>query len=229
MDIKELIQQKIAELETTFCLYANDKNGLSMSKYMKDRFYFFGIKSAERKKIQQAWIAQLPKEIDFKTRWEIILELYEKEEREFHYVAIDWLNSWHKKLISTDDCEQLKWLISNHSWWDSVDSIASNYLGKYCEKFPEQAKLLIGEWRYSDNLWLNRSCIIFQLKYREKVDFELLKSLIIQYQNRKEFFIQKAIGWSLRQYSKFNPEKVSKFVHEINLQGLAKKEASKYL
>ena len=113
MDIKELIQQNIAELETTFCIYANDENGLSMSKYMKDRFYFFGIKSAERKKIQQAWIAQLPKEIDIKTRWEIIHELYEKEGREFHYVAIDWLNSWNKKLISTDDCEQLKWLISN--------------------------------------------------------------------------------------------------------------------
>ena len=61
------------------------------------------------------------------------------------------------------------------------------------------------------------------------MDFELLKSLIIQHQNRKEFFIQKAIGWSLRQYSKFNPKKVSEFILEINLQGLAKREASKYL
>jgi 3-methyladenine DNA glycosylase AlkD len=229
MEIKELIKHYIVELETMFCRCANYKNGLAMSKYMKDHFCFLGIKSTERKKIQQAWFTKLPQDIDIKTRWEIVQSLYEKEEREFHYVAIDWINSWNKNFISPNDSKQLKWLITNHSWWDSVDSIASNYLGKYGTKFPEHSKLLIAEWRYSDNVWLNRSCIIFQLKYREKVDFELLKSLIIQYQNRKEFFIQKAIGWSLRQYSKFNAKKVSEFILEINLQGLAKREASKYL
>jgi 3-methyladenine DNA glycosylase AlkD len=88
---------------------------------------------------------------------------------------------------------------------------------------------LIEEWRFSDNLWLQRSCLIFQLKYKEKVNFTLLKSLIIQFQMDKEFFIQKAIGWSLRQYSKSEPEAVRKFVEEIQLKGLAKREAIKYI
>ena len=93
----------------------------------------------------------------------------------------------------------------------------------------KQIELVISNWRNSDNIWLNRTCLIFQLKYKNEVDFELLKSLIVQYQPNKEFFIQKAIGWSLRQYSKFNPEAISTFINDIQLEGLAKREASKYL
>jgi 3-methyladenine DNA glycosylase AlkD len=69
----------------------------------------------------------------------------------------------------------------------------------------------------------------FQLKYKKEVDFELLKSLIVQFQPNKEFFIQKAIGWSLRQYSKFSPDEVRDFVTEIKLTGLAYREATKYI
>lgn len=218
----------IESLEYNFKLSSNYENGLAMSKYMKGRFPFFGIKANERKVIQKTWIAQLPKEIPIEKRWEIIEKLWSKDEREFHYAAIDWINSWNTKIISESDGKHIKWLISNNSWWDSVDSIAANYLGKYCQKFPDEATNLINEWRQSDNIWLKRSCLIFQLKYGENVDFGLLKSLIRQFQTDKEFFIQKAIGWSLRQYSKYNPTAVRNFVNEVNLQGLAKREASKY-
>jgi 3-methyladenine DNA glycosylase AlkD len=78
-------------------------------------------------------------------------------------------------------------------------------------------------------MWLNRSCLIYQLKYKKDVNFDLLKSLIQQYQPVKEFFIQKAIGWALRQYSKFNPDEVRDFIEEINLQGLARREGAKYI
>lgn len=219
----------ISELEKQFRIHSNTENGLAMSKYMKDRFPFYGIKSQLRKEIQKQWIANLPKDLKSDERWELIRALWEKEQREFHYIAIDWLNSWNKKFIEEGDGEQLHFLITNCSWWDSVDSIASNYLGKYCLKFPVLSKKLIAKWRYDDNMWLNRSCLIFQLKYGNLVDFDLLKSLIKQYQPVKEFFIQKAIGWSLRQYSKFNPEAVRKFIDDIKLQGLAKKEGSKYI
>lgn len=222
------LNKLIVKLETSFRKHSNIENGLAMSKYMKGRFPFFGIKASERKVIQKAWIAQLPKEIPIEKRWELIEKLWCKDEREFHYTAIDWMNSWNKKIISESDGKHLKWLISNNSWWDSVDSIAANYLGKYCQNFPDEATSLINEWRQSDNIWLKRSCLIFQLKYGENVDFELLKNLIRQFQTDKEFFIQKAIGWSLRQYSKYNPTAVRNFVNEVNLQGLAKREASKY-
>lgn len=200
-----------------------------MSKYMKDRFLFYGIKAEDRKRIQKMWFSQLPKVLSFDQRWEILIELWEKDQREYQYVAIDWLNSWKKEWIHPEDIKHIKWLIENKTWWDSVDAIASNYLGKFAKKFPEVANEMFEEWRDDSNFWINRSCLIFQLKYKKEVDFELLKSLIVQFQPNKEFFIQKAIGWSLRQYSKFEPDEVRKFVTEIKLTGLAFREATKYI
>ena len=59
--------------------------------------------------------------------------------------------------------------------------------------------------------------------------FELLTGLIDQFKSNKEFFIQKAIGWSLRQHSKFDAENVRIYLEQSGLEGLAKREASKYL
>lgn len=219
----------VIQLEEILVQHSNMQTGVAMSNYMKGRFPFFGINSPTRKSIQENWFKTLPGDLKHESKWDIIHQLWEKEEREFHYIAIDWLNKWKTKEIEVTDSKWIKWLISNKSWWDSVDSIASNFLGKYCMKFPDEANDLIDEWRNEPNMWLNRSCLIFQLKYKDYVDFELLKSLIKQYQFTKEFFIQKAIGWSLRQYSKFNKEAVGSFVEEIGLQGLARKEATKYL
>jgi 3-methyladenine DNA glycosylase AlkD len=102
-------------------------------------------------------------------------------------------------------------------------------LGKLAKKFPEIAEEFLEEWRNESNFWLNRCCLIFQLKFKHEVDFKLLKGLILQFQPNKAFFIQKAIGWSLRQYSKFAPDEVRDFVREAALEGLAKREATKYL
>ena len=226
--MQRLEQKKIIELDLLFNTKISKERGLAMSKYMKGLFPFYGIDAPNRRLLQAQWYPFL-KELTQNDKKHLIKELWVKDEREFQYAAIDLLNKTTLSKINSDDDLLLEWLITNKSWWDSVDAIASNYLGKYIQKFPVEGKKLIEEWRYSDNLWLRRSCLIFQLKYGNGVDFELLKSLTLQFQHEKEFFIQKAIGWSLRQYSKFNPESVRSFITEINLKGLAHKEASKYL
>jgi 3-methyladenine DNA glycosylase AlkD len=208
---------------------ADENRAISASNYMKGKFTFYGVDATTRKAIQKEWFTLLKQNEKSINRWEIVRELWEKECRELHYVAIDWMNSWKKETLQKEDIEQFEWLITNHSWWDSVDSIASNVLGTYFKQFPDQVENVIREWRNNSNMWLNRSCLIYQLKYKKDVDFQLLKSLIQQYQPVKEFFIQKAIGWSLRQYSKFNPDGVRDFIEEINLQGLARREGAKYL
>ena len=223
------INEFILNLTEEFNKFQSSINAFAMSKYMKDRFLFYGIKAEDRKRIQKVWFSQLPKVLSFEQRWEILVELWEKDQREYQYVAIDWLNSWKKEWIQPEDIKQLRWLIENKTWWDSVDAIASNYLGKFAKKFPETAIEFVEDWRNESNFWINRSCLIFQLKYKNEVDFELLKSLIVQFQPNKEFFIQKAIGWSLRQYSKFSPDEVRDFVTEIKLTGLAYREATKYI
>jgi 3-methyladenine DNA glycosylase AlkD len=158
-----------------------------------------------------------------------VLSPWEKEEREMQLVAMDWLNAWPNEWILASDGNELKWLLTNKSWWDSVDTIATNYLGRFGRLHPETCAELVAEWRESENNWLHRSCLLFQLKYKEQLNFELLKNLILQFKSNSNFFIQKAIGWSLRQHAKTDPNAVRQFILESNIQGLAKREASKYL
>lgn len=217
----------VEELALEMKAHEEPKKAINMAAYLKNNFACYGIKSPVRKEIQTKWFAKLNKsKLD---RWDIVYLLWDKDQREFQYIAIDYLNRTPKKGYQKDDYLRLEELITSKSWWDSVDSIASNYVGDYFKLFPEQIAPTINRWRKSDNMWLNRTCLIFQLKYKYEVDFDLLKDLIRQFQPNKEFFIQKAIGWSLRQYSKYNPQAVANFVEEINLQGLARREAIKYV
>lgn len=78
-------------------------------------------------------------------------------------------------------------------------------------------------------MWLNRTAIIFQLSYKEKTNFDLLKSECEKHKHSTEFFIQKAIGWALRDYSRFNPNGVLQYVNSTDLKPLSKKEALRLL
>ena len=221
------MREQISNLRKVMEAHEIPETGAGMSAYLRHKFLCFGIKSPIRKQIQKNWFQEIKQENY--NHWDVVYNLWDLEQREYHYIAIDYLNKVSKQKIRKDDDQLIEELITTHSWWDSVDSIASNYVGMYFQKFPGKKEEVITRWRKSDNLWLNRTSLIFQLKYKDDVDFNLLKDLIKQFQPNKEFFIQKAIGWSLRQYSKFNPDAVRDFVEEINLQGLALREAKKYL
>jgi 3-methyladenine DNA glycosylase AlkD len=218
----------LKDIEQRFRASANSDNASEMAKYMKGIAPFFGIKSADRRSIQKEWFKTLHP-LERTEFWTLIHSLWEKNEREFQYLAVDLLNMQPKKKYHPEDSQELERLITTKSWWDTVDLLASNYLGKYLMIFPDEGKVLIEKWRHSDNLWLKRSCLIFQLKYGKKTDVDLLKSLILQFYLMNEFFIQKAIGWSLRQLSKSDVESVRKILSDIPLKGIALREAHKYL
>lgn len=220
----------IEALEVEFKRSGNEKRSIAQAAYMKNHFVFCGVESAVRKEIAKRWIQKFNlKALPGKEKRALILALFELEQREFHYTAIDFLNAFKAAEIQIEDGAFLEMLLISNSWWDSVDSIASNILGAYVRKFPFEGYELMAHWSNSGNIWLMRSTLIFQLKYGNETDFEFLKERIIQFRGHKEFFIQKAIGWSLRQYSKFNKSQVKQFITDIELSNLARREASKYL
>ena len=121
-----------------------------------------------------------------------------------------------------------KWILEN-SWWDVVDVLAPKIMGPYFLMYPNQRDQWLDRWMKSENFWLQRVCIIFQLLYKSKTDTHLLASVINQLSSSKEFFIQKAIGWSLRQYARTDPDWVIQFVESNQLAPLSKREAVKRL
>ena len=223
-----MILQLTQQLELEFEKNRNEQEAQGMSRYMKNRFVYFGIKKPQRALIQKKWFLIIPKDLNNDDKRELVRELWQKEQREFHYVALDFIAKWKDKDFLLEDYDFIEFLLTNHSWCDSVDNLASNYLSRYVKLFPKQRELVIKSWRKSENMWLRRSCLIFQLRYKSETNFNLLKSLILEFKYEKEFFIQKAIGWSLREYAKTNPVSVRNFVEESGIQGLAKREALKH-
>lgn len=216
-------------LVEAFEFYRNDENALAMAKYMKDRFSFYGIKSPLRREIQREWVKIHYAPLSVEDKKKLILALYQLNQREFHYVAIDLLNTLPKKAIFSEDIRLTESMLITHTWWDSLDSIAANHLGKLFALHPEIKDIYLDKWRKSPNFWLNRACLLFQLKYREQTNFSLLTELIEEFNSNKEFFIQKAIGWTLREYSKTNPVAVREYLGKGHIKGLALREASKYI
>jgi 3-methyladenine DNA glycosylase AlkD len=140
------------------------------------------------------------------------------------YCAIE-LAAKYSKVWEMSFIEIIGFCIMNKSWWDSVDAIASLLSGPYFKKYPSKIKSVTGGWNRSDNIWLQRSSLLFQIKYRDTTDNALLSKYILRLSGSREFFIQKAIGWILREYAKTNPDWVKKFVAANNLKPLSVREA----
>ena len=216
----------IHKLETAFRKETNPENAFAMSKYMRNHFDFFGIKTEDRRLIFKTICKENQLEISENPK-AITLALFTKPQRELHYCAIEILIKQLKGNYKKEDILLIEKLIITNSWWDSVDTIAKYILGEYLLEFPSEIATVIERFSNSDNMWLNRSALLFQLGYKQKTNFDLLQSECEKHKNSNEFFIQKAIGWALREYAKTNPQAVKKYVSNTKLKPLSTKEALK--
>ena len=218
MDFNKLYEEMIQ--------HKNEEQAQKMSKYMLNKFEYIGIKTPERRKIFKNFFSEYKNEE--KIDWEFVNKCWENKYREFQYVAADYLKNKKDKL-TIDDIPNLKQLILKKSWWDTIDNLDMT-IGALALKDSNVNKILL-EWSLDENIWLRRIAIDHQLPRKEKTDIELLEKILKNNLEQTEFFINKAIGWALRDYSKTNPEWVKTFI-EKNRENMAKlsiKEASKYL
>ena len=214
----------IQSLEQNLRKKANKEMAIPMENYMKNNFLFLGIKTEERRSIFKLNYEKNKGEVKANFR-NYAWELFNRGEREFHYCAIDLLVKEFKKNYILEDIKLIENLINKNSWWNTVDTVAKYILGGYLLQFPNETEKVIERFSNSHNMWLNRSAILFQLSYKEKTNFDLLKSECEKHKHSKEFFIQKAIGWALRDYSRFNPNLVKTYVNSTGLKPLSVREA----
>jgi len=132
---------------------------------MKDLFPFLGIKKPAREALTKGFISEKKKEIGID--WDFIFKSYDLPEREFQYLAIDYMIAVKDRFVPAD-MEKVEKLITTKSWWDTVDAI-NIVVGHIALKYQEVKKDFIAKWMRSDNIWLKRISIIFQLKYKEKL------------------------------------------------------------
>ncbi|KUO65041.1 MAG: DNA alkylation repair protein [Lutibacter sp. BRH_c52] len=214
-------------LEIELVQHSNPKIALEQKAYMRNQFEYYGIKSAERREIQKPFLIKqfLPKKDEL---GEIVIFLWEKPQRDYQYFSQE-LAFKYVKHLEKKDIELYEYMVTHKSWWDTVDFIAAKLMGEYFIKFPEQRTIYVKKWIDSNNIWLQRCALLFQLKYKENLDTDILGSVINSLLASKEFFINKAIGWILREYSKTNPIWVIEFADKTALSNLSKKEALKLI
>lgn len=221
MHINELIQ--------TFHKNKQPNKAIHMEKYMRNQFSFLGLQAGERRTLAKDFITKKTTEAkESGIDWPLIFQLWELPEREFQLTGLDYLKRVEKSLV-LEDLTNLRTLVLTKSWWDTVDFLAKN-IGQLVLKEPS----LIGEmktWSVEENIWIRRSAILHQLAFKNLTNSKLLAEIIVNNLHDNEFFIQKAIGWALREYAKTNEAWVKEFIskNQENMSKLSIREATKNL
>jgi len=219
----EYLSPLIEKLESS----GNTERAIASKKYLKDQFESLGIYSKIRREIIKEFLDKYDLPPIHKME-DISFYLWNLPERDFQHTAIDILDKV-KKQLRKNDIVWLEQLIVQKSWWDTVDGLAAWIIGTYFQLYPQTIVAVTEKWMDSGNMWLQRTSLIFQLKYKKNTDTQLLSAYILRLADRKEFFIRKAIGWVLREYSKTNRQWVKNFIQTNKLSPLSYREASKYI
>ena len=217
MNVEDLVKELKA--------VANPDDAVAMKAYMKNKFEFLGVMTPARRKLVKAFFKQ---QTDSVIDWNFINEAWNNPYRELQYVALDYLEI-RKKLLTPSDLPRLKELAQTKSWWDTIDFL-DRLVGSIIARFPE-TKATILSWSCDEDIWLCRLAIDHQLLRKEETDTELLEKILVNNLGQTEFFINKAIGWALRDYSKTNPDWVRDFIerNRAAMAALSIREGSKYL
>ncbi|MCA2390403.1 MULTISPECIES: DNA alkylation repair protein [Lactococcus] len=225
-----------------FRQHKNEENAEKQAAYLRHQFEFIGLKTPERRLLSKDFLKE--KKADKQIDWELVFEFWNLPEREFQYLALDYLHQMKKWLIF-DDMEKIKKLTVSKSWWDTVDAL-DELVGQLLltgrkqatendSTAYEQVKSLVKEWAQVENFWIRRIAIDCQLSFKNQTDLELLsyniEKNLLGSSFADEFFITKAIGWALRDLAKTNSAWVRKFIeeHENKMAKLSIREASKHL
>lgn len=219
MDMYEKIKEQFEENR-------DKENAVKMAAYMKNLFPFYGLPTPKRRAIYNDFLKKEKKKkiVD----WYFLDKCYEDEYREFQYLVIDYLAAM-QKFLTYNDVPHIKKYIKSKQWWDTIDGF-DRIVGNIAF-VDDRINDLMLEWSMSEDFWMRRIAIDHQLHRKDKTNTELLEKILINNFGSSEFFVNKAIGWSLRDYSKTNPQWVRNFVdkHRDEMDKLSVKEASKYL
>ena len=201
---------------------ANPADAPAMVAYMKGVQPFLGVKTPARREIVRAALKGYP---DRTERFAAAAELWQGEYREERYMALDLLA---KSRLTVADLPVLESMLPACNWWDLLDTLMG-LIGRVLTPHPELRREKVRLWRQSDHLWTRRAAILAQLHAKSQTDTALLSETIAALKHEKEFFIQKAIGWALREYAKTDADWVRQSVNELGLSGLARREALKHV
>lgn len=220
------MMEKYLEIQKRFEEIEDRENAIRMAKYMKNLFSFYGIPTPRRKAVYRGLLKEEKKQK--KIDWKFLDACYDDPHREFQYLVCDYFIAM-KEYLTYEDIPKIKEYITKKEWWDTIDCFDA-IIGEIGLRDHHVDDFML-EWSMDEDFWLRRIAIDHQLSRKEQTKEDLLEQIIVNNLGSREFFINKAIGWSLREYSKTNPTWVKEFIdkYKDKLDKLSIREASKYI
>ena len=217
----------VTALREGLLLNANPQNAEPMEAYMKHVQAYYGIKTEQRRALFREAKAAFP--IDSRDDYEaVVRELWGGPLREEKYQALE-VAEHTRDFLDADSCGLYSELLhSSGNWWDTVDWISTRLISPIILA-DRTLEAVLPQWRTSENMWVRRASLLAHIKHRGETNRELLAETILMLAPEREFFIRKAIGWTLREFSKTDPAWVQSFVtaHAAQLSSLSCREALK--
>jgi 3-methyladenine DNA glycosylase AlkD len=200
-----------------------------MAAYLKTDMPFYGVQKGERipiyREMKKRFAPATRKEYE-----EVVLALWGLPHREEKYTAIEYANQ-SKKYITPGSLSLFERLIREGAWWDLVDGVAIHMVGQILLHNREKIRPVMEAWVEDEDMWIRRTALIAHIGHKEETDEAQLFDHCLRRSSEKEFFIRKAIGWTLREYSYTAPSAVKDFLisNRETLSGLSFREGSKQL
>jgi len=199
----------LGRLTATYGAAADPARAEPMRAYMKDVAPFLGLTTPVRRTLSRTVVEGTPRP-DEADCTAVALRCWQLPEREYQYFAVDYLRR-HARVLSSGFLPVARHLVSTVPWWDTVDLLAAHVVGALVAADPA-LKADMDAWIVDDDLWIARTALLHQLRYKERTDPERLFTYCLHQSGHPDFFIRKAIGWALREYAKTDPEAVRGFL-----------------
>lgn len=218
----------VTALAEAYTSNADEAKAVEMSTYMRDQFPFFGIPAPDRRAIDREVAGRGPGRPEHHYLIKVVRDCWGRDQREFQYFAVDYLRR-HFRRLDAGWLEMARELVVTKAWWDTVDPLAAGVVGPFVRHHAQEE--VMDSWIAADNVWVVRAALLHQLAAKEDTDVERLFTFALKRSNDHDPFLRKAIGWSLRQYGRTDPDTVRRFV-ETNAEvfsSLTVREALKHL
>jgi 3-methyladenine DNA glycosylase AlkD len=206
-----------------------------MQRYMRDQFAFLGVTAPGQRAAWRAATVDVARRLPEPVVVEAVLDLWARPEREHQYLACTLANRHARPpargpVPTPAFLDIVETLLTTRPWWDTVDALATHSVGDLVRAHP-QLRERMDAWLLGDDMWLTRSALLHMSRWRTATDADWLFSACLAQGAHRDFFVRKAIGWALREYSKVDAAAVVAFVgdHRDDLSGLSRREALMWL
>jgi 3-methyladenine DNA glycosylase AlkD len=199
----------LERLTTAYGAAADPERAVGMRAYMKDVAPFLGLTTPVRRALFRPVVDGLPRPAEADCT-AIALRCWALPEREYQYFAVDYLRR-HVRVCSSAFLPVARHLVTAAAWWDTVDLLAAHVVGALVTADPALAADM-DDWSGDGDRWLVRTALLHQLRFKERTDARRLFGYCLRQSGHPDFFVRKAIGWSLREYARTDPDAVRAFL-----------------